>query len=171
MLATACESAADKGIGYLLGGEALQLHKDMLTDLAPILQIYVGCAVQLYGGLETIELVKIHIESGKVSFMGYDDFEGRPVPDLIERIKVKLWERQVDFFDYVGDFVPQPLYFKSLYIDDRFEYFQDQTKFDQELMRSKLFDFANDDPTRELFYGALKGAGYRINGYELCKAA
>ena len=39
-----------------------------------MLRVYVGCATQLYGDVEGVDLIKIHMTSGKVSLMKYDDF-------------------------------------------------------------------------------------------------
>ena len=167
----ACTDASDDGVGYLLDDHSLQLHVSLVDRLAPILRVYVGCAGLLYGEWAQIDLVKVHIQSGKVSFLGYDDFEGRPVPDLLERIKVRMWEREVDFFDYIGEYVPTPLFMKSLFIDESFDYFDEQAAFDQSLMRSQLFDFTRDNVSKAQFYGALEQAGYRISGYELVKFA
>jgi DNA phosphorothioation-associated putative methyltransferase len=170
-LLAACVDATDDGIGFLMDDHSLQLHISLLDRLAPLLRVYVGCAGLLYGEWGQIDLVKVHIQSGKVSFMGYDDFEGRPVPDLLERIKVKMWEREVDFFDYIGQFTPTPLFMKSLYIDESFDYFEEQSNFDQSLMRTRLFDFMRDNVTKAQFYGATEQAGYRIEGYELVAVA
>lgn len=167
----ACVDAADDGIGFLLEDHSLQLHISLVEKLDPILRVYVGCAGVLYGDWAQIDLVKIHIQSGKVSFMSYDDFDGRPVPDLLERIKVRMWEREVDFFDYIGSFVPTPLFMKSLFIDESFDFFEEQSAFDQVLMRTQLFDFMRDNVTKAQFYGALDQSGYKIKGYELTQVA
>ena len=169
-LLAACANAAEDGIGFLLDDHSLQLHISLLERLSPLLQVYVGCAGLLYGEWGQIDLVKVHIQSGKVSFMGYDDFEGRPVPDLLERIKVKMWEREVDYFDYIGQFTPTPLFLKSLFIDETFDYFEEQSAFDQALMRTKLFDFIRDNVPKDKFYSALENQGYRIEGYQLARA-
>jgi len=62
--------------------------------------------------------------------MGYDDFYSSPLPLLKERIKVKL-AQQVDYFDYVGEYTPQPLYFKSNYITDTYPNYKKQVSFDK----------------------------------------
>jgi DNA phosphorothioation-associated putative methyltransferase len=170
-LLCACVDASDDGVGYLLDDHSLQLHMSLVDQLAPILRVYIGCAGVLYGEWSQVDLVKVHIQTGKVSFMGYDDFDGRPVPDLLERIKVRMWEREVDFFDYIGEYVPTPLFMKSLFIDESFDYFDEQAAFDQSLMRAQLFDFMRDNVSKAQFYGALEQAGYRIAGYELAKVA
>jgi DNA phosphorothioation-associated putative methyltransferase len=74
--------------------------------------------VRKVGDFGRANLVKIHIESGKVSLLAYDDFDHQPVPNLIERIKVNLWKGRVDYFDYIGGFAPPPLLMKSLFLPD-----------------------------------------------------
>lgn len=95
-------------------GHSYVFHKKYLGDLPPILRIYIGCATQLYGDLESIQLVKIHMTSGKVSLMGYKDWDS-DTPLLIERIKIKMRDQNVDFFDYVGRYTPPPLENKKVF--------------------------------------------------------
>ena len=105
------------GIGRLADGHDLTFHQSVLGDCLPLVRIFVGCALQLFADAGAVDLVKVHLQSGKVTFLVYDDFEGDAVPKLVERIKVDLPRLRVDFFDYVGEFEPQPL------DGDRAEYF------------------------------------------------
>ncbi|MBT89381.1 MAG: hypothetical protein CMN79_02665 [Spirochaetales bacterium] len=98
----------------LNGQHDLIFHKDYL-NMCPIeLRVYIGCATQLYGELDSVSLIKPHILSGKVSLMVYDDWN-KEVPLLTERIKIKMREQDIDFFDYVGEYEPQPLLNKMTY--------------------------------------------------------
>ena len=97
------------GIGKLHQRHHLTLHQSVLGECLPLVRIYVGCALQLFGEAGAVDLIKVHLQSGKVTFLVYDDFEGAKVPRLVERIKVDLERLRVDFFDYVGAFEPQPL--------------------------------------------------------------
>ena len=72
-------------------------------------RIYVGCALTLFGDAGSVDLIKVHLQSSKVTFLSYDDFERGTPAKLVERIKVDLARRRVDFFDYVDRFNPQPL--------------------------------------------------------------
>lgn len=99
----------------LIAGHSLILHKDYLNELPALLRVYVGAALLLYGDLTDIDLIKIHITSGKVSLMGYDDFD-KEVPLLRERIKIKMAEQKVDFFDYVDEWKRPPFYDKELVV-------------------------------------------------------
>ena len=76
------------------------IEKSLLTQLPAILRIYVGAALQLYGELESIQLIKIHITSGKVTLLGYYDWGKTDTPALRERVKIKMAEQKIDFFDY-----------------------------------------------------------------------
>jgi DNA phosphorothioation-associated putative methyltransferase len=111
----ACEQAFNTlQCGEMNQGHSYIFHKDYLDDLPPSLRIYIGCATQLYGDLADIELIKAHIRSGKVSLMGYDDWS-KEIPCLTERIKIKMREQDVDFFDYAGTHQPQPLRNKGVF--------------------------------------------------------
>ena len=97
------------GIGVLNDDHDLTFHQSVLGECLPLIRIYVGCALQLFGDAGSVDLIKVHLQSGKVTFLVYDDFEGAATPRLIERIKVDLPRLRVDFFDYVGEYEPQPL--------------------------------------------------------------
>ena len=97
------------GIGVLNDDHDLTIHQSVLGECLPLIRIFVGCALQLFGDAGSVDLIKVHLQSGKVTFLVYDDFEGATTPRLIERIKVDLPRLRVDFFDYVGGYEAQPL--------------------------------------------------------------
>lgn len=98
--------------GYLDEGHSFTFHKRHLGNLPPELRIYIGCATQLYGDLDRIHLIKAHMTSGKVSLMRYDDWD-KDEPLLVERIKIKMRDQDVDFFDYGDGFESPSLSNKS----------------------------------------------------------
>lgn len=97
------------GIGVLNDDHDLTFHQSVLGECLPLIRIYVGCALQLFGDAGSVDLIKVHLQSGKATFLVYDDFEGATIPKLIERIKVDLPRLRVDFLDYVGEYEPQAL--------------------------------------------------------------
>lgn len=115
-------------------GHSLIFHKDYLAQLPSLLRVYVGAACQLYGELEDIDLIKIHMTSGKVSLMGYDDFE-KPIPYLVERIKIKMADQEVDFFDYINEYKRPPLLYKSTLIPPESESYKKQVSFEKRLLK------------------------------------
>jgi DNA phosphorothioation-associated putative methyltransferase len=166
-----CEKAANElPAARLNANHSLVFHESFLPLLPPELRIYVGCAAQLVGELEKIDLIKVHINSGKVSFMAYKDFDTSPIPKLVERIKVRLRDQDVDFFDYVGPHEPPPLYWKSDYIDSSFEDYKKQVNFDKKFEKLGIID-RNDEfgPMETELSTQLKQEGIEIRGYRLYK--
>ncbi|OGO79368.1 MAG: hypothetical protein A2Y23_01120 [Clostridiales bacterium GWB2_37_7] len=146
----ACKEFYNKTqMGRMDEGHSLTIHRDYLNDLPAILRVYIGCATQLYGDIENADLIKVHIRSGKVSLMRHDDFEGKPLPLLLERIKIKLREQSIDFFEYSEKFRPHPLYLKSSYIDSDFQNYKKQLNFDKQLNNFAWLDLSGFGPTFE----------------------
>ncbi len=110
----AAEAYKQHPIGEFTEGHSWIIPKKLLTDLPPELRIYVGCACQLYGDIDDIHLIKIHFVSGKVSLLKYDDFD-KQEPLLLQRIKIKLRQLDIDFFDYGGEYPAEPLKNKELF--------------------------------------------------------
>ena len=94
--------------------QALYIHRSLLDELPPVLRAYVGCATALFGDVSQTDVIKLHKASGKVTFLGYDDFEGKPLPELRNRIKVNLRTRWVQVFDHSAD--GQLLCFKERFV-------------------------------------------------------
>ena len=78
----------------------LTFHRGLLPELPPILRIYVYCAALRYGNPEEADLIKIHVRSGKLTFLHYDDFDGKKHPVLETQIKINLRTRFVQVFDH-----------------------------------------------------------------------
>lgn len=96
-------------IGKLNRLHNLTFHKSVLGKCLPLIRIYVGCALTLYGEVASVDLIKVHLQSSKVTFLRYDDFADANNAKLMERIKVDLVRLRVDFFDYTRPFEPQRL--------------------------------------------------------------
>ncbi len=92
----------------------------LVEQLPPLLRVYVGCAAVPPGDHHNADLVKIHIGSGKVSLMRYENFEGKALPCMVERVKIKLLKQHIDFFAYGAAYEPPCLYRKSCFINEEF---------------------------------------------------
>jgi DNA phosphorothioation-associated putative methyltransferase len=84
-IGAACTAAAQQGLGWLVEGRSLQVHSSLIERLPTVLRIYIACGAVLYGDIQTADLIKIHIGSGKLTLMKFDDFEGQPLPRMVER--------------------------------------------------------------------------------------
>ncbi|GEK14719.1 hypothetical protein AFI02nite_27550 [Aliivibrio fischeri] len=152
-----CEKAHQQLPASLLnGGHSLIFHKDYIDELPLLLRVYVGAGLQMYGDLgDDIDVVKIHTTSGKLTLTAYDDFE-KSVPFLVERIKIKMADQDIDFFDYVDESRRPPLLNRHIYLTTNNEYFLKQKSFDRRL--SKLLGYKPDievNLTSTIFSNAL----------------
>ncbi len=78
-------------------------HRSHLDRLPPILRVYVHCGAVRYGNPEEADLIKIHVRSGKLTFLHYDGFERKPQPILLTRIKINLRNQFVQVFDHSAE--------------------------------------------------------------------
>ena len=169
-IALACRYAAERGLGWLEEGRSLQLHSSLVEQLPPLLRVYVGCAAVLYGDYRHADLVKIHIGSGKVSLMRYDDFAGQPLPRMIERVKIKLREQDIDYFAYGEGYEPPFLYHKSRTINEEFPCYPEQVAFEEVLDSLELFDFSGYGPSPGEFLATLARNRWTLDGFALARA-
>jgi len=121
----------------------------------------------LYGDIEAADLVKLHARSAKVTLMTFDDFAEKPIPEMLDRVKIDLRAQRIDFFSY-GETHPSPLlYLKSRYIDSTFSNYEQQRALDDRIRALTGLDFAGFGPPRLEFEAALARAGVCVDGFEL----
>lgn len=169
-IAQACREAAECGLGWLEEGRSLQLHASLVERLPPLPRVYIGCAAALYGDWRHADLVKIHITSGKLSLLRYDDFAGQPLPRLIERVKIRLREQNIDYFAYGDRYEPPFLYHKSRYIHEEFPCYPEQLAFEAALEGLGLFDLSGHGPPPAELLDTLARHRWTIDGLELQRA-
>ncbi len=165
----ACKLAASRGLGYLDGNHSLQLHTSIVRELPAVLRVYINCAARLYGDVESGDVVKIHIGSGKLTLMMYDDFLGKAVPMLFERIKIDLRRQDISFFEYGEDTPPQPIYLKARLLRPGMDNYDAQVAFDQSLTDLGVFDLSGFGPDAGTFEAGLAASGRRIRGFKLVR--
>lgn len=167
----ACITAAEQKLGYLDEKLAFYVMSTKINCLEPILRIYIACATLLYGDPSQADLIKIHTKTGKLSLMRYDDFVGKPIPHLLERVKIKFRSLDFDYFQYNDLYEPTYLYLKSRYMPVDSENYTEQLAFDEKLEQLNLFDFKNYGPSPEYFSQTLKQARWEINGFNLQRSS
>ncbi|MGR5117299.1 DNA phosphorothioation-associated putative methyltransferase [Vibrio astriarenae] len=151
-------------------GHSLIFHRDFIDELPLLLRVYVGAALQMYGELDDeIDLIKIHTTSGKLTLTAYDDFE-KSVPFLVERIKIKMAEQEIDFFDYVNEEKRPPLLNRHLFMSNDHENYAKQYSLDTRL--SKILETSNNEEvllTRMEYDILLSKHKKCVSGYQLRK--
>lgn len=166
----ACHEAAERGIGWLEDSESLQLHTSLVEQLPPVLRTYVHCGTQLYGDVSSADLIKIHIRSGKLTLMKFDDFVAKPLPKMIQRVKLNLRKQDMEVFDYSDLYEPPFLYRKSRFINEEFPNFAEQLAFEEALDNASLMNFSGYGPSVTEFEQLLETRRYACDGFALVRS-
>jgi DNA phosphorothioation-associated putative methyltransferase len=167
----ACVEAAQNGLGFLHLEQSLLVHNSLVERLPAILRIYVACGLILYEESSEVQLVKIHIDSGKLTLLQYEDFEQSAVPLLSKRIKVNIRKQDYDEFEY-GDpkYPKQMLAWKSRYINEDTPGFAEQQSFDEQL---ESIGFAADPEHGHFSVSMMDSLGlsrYKVSGLHLLRS-
>jgi len=163
-----CREAARNGLGWLEKDRALYLHTSLVERLPAVLRVYVGCASYLYGDVTSADVIKIHSDSAKITLLSFDDFEGKPLPRLLERIKIRFRDQDSERFTYGEAYPPSYLYRKSRFITEDFPHYGEQVALEQALAARQLFDFKDGyGPSPQVFDDQLKAARLEITGFVL----
>lgn len=164
----ACREAANNGIGWLEKDQALHLHTSLVERLPALLRVYVGCASYLYGDVTSADVIKIHIDSAKITLLSCDDFEGKPLPRLLERIKIRFRDQDSERFTYGNGYEPPYVYGKSRFITEDFPHYAEQLAFEQALAERRLFEFKDGyGPPPQVFEDRLKAMRLEVEGFTL----
>jgi DNA phosphorothioation-associated putative methyltransferase len=170
-ISAACAAAAERGLGWLEEGRSLQLHTSLVERLPPLLRIYVACGALVFGDVQAADLVKIHIASGKLTLIKFDNFEGSPLPRMVQRVKLSLRSQDIEIFDYGERYTPPYLYFKSRYVNEEFPRYAEQLAFDDKLVRlDHILDFSDYGPSPMEFDDLLERSHWSVEGFDLTRS-
>jgi DNA phosphorothioation-associated putative methyltransferase len=163
----ACQQSAVKGLGWLDGDRTLQLHASLIDRLPPVLRAFISCGLLLYGDLSDVDLIKIHIGTGKLSLMQFDDFATSPMPSMSKRVKINVRRADYDVFEY-GNQHPKPLlYHKSRYLNEEADGYAEQLAFDEALDATGVLGDSEFGPSAEALAGALRLRRLEVEGMRL----
>lgn len=163
-----CREAANHGLGWLEKDRALYLHTTLVERLPAVLRVYVGCASYLYGDVTSADVIKIHSDSAKITLLSFDDFAGKPLPRLLERIKIRFRDQDSERFTYGEVYPPPYVYQKSRFITIDFPHYAEQVAFEQALAAHQLFDLKDGfGPSPQVFEDRLKAARLEVTGFTL----
>lgn len=167
----ACQQASSRGLGYLDGTHSLQLHLSLVDRLPAVLRAYVACGLRLWDSLSEVQLIKIHIGSGKLSLMEFENFESAPLPQLKRRIKVNLRKLDYDVFEYGSKEYPTPLlYRKSRYLHEEHPSYVEQAAFDEALDSIGIPGDGEFGPSAESLHALLEAQRLSIDGFRLARS-
>jgi DNA phosphorothioation-associated putative methyltransferase len=169
----ACEEAASEGLGWLEeNSHSLQLHRSLIERLPSVLRAYINCGLILWDNVSDFQLIKVHVASGKLTLLQYDNFDHHPIPLLIKRIKINIPLLDYDIFEYESPkFPPTPLLFKSRYMHEDQLGYADQVEFDEAIDATGILDSFESVPMLTQINAHLSLKRLEISGLRLQKSS
>ena len=134
------------------------------VELPAILRIYIECAARLYGDPKQADLIKLHVYTGKLTFLHFDDFDGKALPELVTRVKIDLRRLFVLAVDHSEGKTHQILFFKERFLPADYPGRESIEQYSKRLRKLGINESmlgSNDQgaPSREEFESALEQVG------------
>ncbi len=162
------EACRRSTVGKLLPN-ALYVHRSALDALEPLLRVYEGCARTYLGEIDGANLIKLHRQSGKVSYLVYPEFETDPHPALRRSVKLSLRTREIDCLDYATSPNPPVLHRKETFLSPGHPLTGRFARLSaQEEKHGLLADTATIG-TREGWNARLAELGFTVRGHRLVR--
>ncbi|TDV37464.1 DNA phosphorothioation-associated putative methyltransferase [Paraburkholderia caballeronis] len=172
LILTACQEAQTNGIGWLDGEHSLQLHISMVERLPVVLRAYIACAMVIWDSTSDVQLVKIHITSGKLTLLEFGDFDTSPLPTLRRRLKINIRKQMCDEYKYGSREYPNPhLYGKSRFLNEDYPGYAEQLAFDDAFEAAGLLDLNAGSPSTQQVATELGLRRLEVSGMHLIRSS
>lgn len=153
-------------IGKLTPG-ALYVHESALDALSPLLRLYEGCARGYLGRIDGANLIKLHRQEPKISYLSYPDFDTDPHPAIASSTTVHLQTFRVKVRDFGTYRNPPILHRKELFVlkdHPLHAKFERLTRIEEQ---KGLYENPETIGTRDGWNAALRAKGLSLKGHRL----
>ena len=150
---------------------ALYVHASALAQLQPVLRVYEGCARAYVGAVEDANVIKLHREEPKISYLAYPEFESDPHPALSYSLAVHLQTFRLRETDYGARANPPVLHRKEEFIPQDHPLREKFTRLTRQEERQGLFEEPWRIGLRSAWEETLAARGLRLRGHRLLRTA
>lgn len=148
---------------------ALYVHESALPHLAPVLRIYEGCARTFTGSVEGANIIKLHRDSPRVSYLSYPDFEVDPHPALRASLLVELQTFRMDLRHYEQVANPPVLHRKEEFVTPVHPLREKFSRLTAQEERHGLYASPERIGTRNGWEQVLQEQGVSLRGHRVVK--
>lgn len=150
---------------------ALYVHRSALGQLAPVLQVYEGCARILAGTIEQANMIKLSVRQPQVSYLSYPQFDNDAHPALAAAVTVSLRKLTVDWRDYSKTDNPPVIHRKEEFVTADHPRRALWARLTRAEMRAGLYEHPERIGTLQGWQGTLETAGIKVRGHRLNRLA
>lgn len=159
-------SCNESSIGKLTPN-ALYVHMSALEALPPVLRLFEGCARGYLGQVVGANLIKLHRDEPKVSYLSYPDFESDPHPALASSLTVHLQTFRVKYSEFQSRTNPPILHRKELFLAPDHPLQAKFTRLTRIEVQKGLYEDTTRIGTRDGWNEALARKGLYLRGHRL----
>jgi DNA phosphorothioation-associated putative methyltransferase len=149
---------------------ALYVHESALEALSPLLRLYEGCARGYLGRIDGANLIKLHRQEPKISYLTYPSFETDPHPAIASSVTVHLQTFHVGVREFRGYRNPPILHRKELFVQPDHPLFGKFERLTRAEERKGLYEKSDSIGTREGWASVLREKGVVLRGHRVVHA-
>ncbi len=149
---------------------AIYVHESALDSLPPLLRLYEGCARGYIGRVEGANVIKLHTDEPRVSYLSYPEFESDPHPALAEGMTVHLQTFRVRERDYRRSQNPPILHRKETFLATDHPLHAKFSRLTRQEESKGLYEETTTIGTRRGWEQALSEKGLALRGHRLVRA-
>ena len=146
---------------------ALYIHESALAALSPQLQLLEGCARALIGRVEGANLIKLHRDEPKVSYLSYPEFEKDPHPALARSLSVHLQTFRVREREFDPHRNPPILHRKEAFLEAGHPFYAKFARLTRIEEEKGLYDDTTIIGRRDAWNTLLATNGLYLRGHRL----
>ena len=128
-------------------------------------------AERISGTIEDIDLIRIHIDTKKITYLTIPEIHHSALPPITQRTVVDLRDQSVKLFSHSGSETKKVLYLKSRLLKPGDDTYQIQKEFDENVLNQFDLDFSGEGPKFEIFSKLLAEKNIKIpkfNSDKIC---
>ena len=148
---------------------ALYVHESAISELAPLLRAYEGCARSYVGMVEGANLVKLHRKEPKISYLSYPEFDKDPHPALTKSLTVNLQTFKIRQMRFTKSSNPPILHRKELFVPESHDAHKKFSRLTRSEERAGLYETTSTIGRRQEWDALLEKKGVYLKGHRLLK--
>jgi DNA phosphorothioation-associated putative methyltransferase len=158
--------AAASTVGKVLP-DAIYLHVSATPALSPLLRVYLGCGGVLTGTVPA-DVIKLHRQRRKISYLFYPGFERDPHPALHASLVVDLQTFDIRFRDFRNSANPPILHRKETLLEREHPLYPKFARLTAQEERADLLGLPGIG-RRDAWTKLLQEEGWRLAGHRLLR--
>lgn len=165
------DSACNESSIGKLTPNALYVHRSALEALPSLLRLFEGCARGYLGRIEGANIIKLHRDEPRISYLSYPTFDIDPHPALASSLTVHLQTFRVRYNEFQLRTNPPILHRKELFLAPDHPFHAKFARLTRIEEQKGLYEDTSRIGTRDGWNEVLEQKGFYLKGHRLLSRA